>query len=99
MVEKKIYRDVNGNGYTIITDDLDLEELHRLIVLRALEDAEWVQSDASVILNITPRVMNYWIKKYQITHISWKANCGLNGGYRKKQEILRKMAERRKKKR
>lgn len=98
-VEKRIFRDANGRGYTIVTDDLDLEALHRLIVMRALEDAEWVQSNAAVILNISPRSMNYWVSKYGITHISWNQNCGLNGGYRKKQEIIRKMAERRKKRR
>lgn len=86
-VEKKIYRDKDGRGYLIVTDDLDFEALRKLIILRALKDANYVQRDAAKILNITGRALNYHVTKYQITHPKWRRNCGLNGGYRKKREL------------
>jgi two-component system response regulator HydG len=49
---------------------LNLEELERGAIERALRVAKGVQKDASDLLGVTPRVLNY---KIQVLGIDWKA--------------------------
>ncbi len=44
------------------------------MILNALELSLWIQKDAAKHLGITPRALNYKIKKYAITHPSWLKN-------------------------
>lgn len=44
----------------------------REVILRTLKEASWVQKDAARTLGITPRALNYKIKKLGITHPGWR---------------------------
>jgi transcriptional regulator with GAF, ATPase, and Fis domain len=49
---------------------LNIEELERGAIERALRVAKGVQKDAADLLGVTPRVLNY---KIQVLGIDWKA--------------------------
>lgn len=51
-----------------------IRENEKELILHALDDKGWVQKDAAQILGISPRVLNYKIKKYGITHSTWRRN-------------------------
>ena len=42
------------------------------LILRALQESNWVQKDAALKLGISPRVMNYKIQKHQIAYPGWR---------------------------
>lgn len=44
------------------------------LILRALKDNLWVQKNAAIRLGISPRALNYKIKKFGITHPNWRKN-------------------------
>jgi DNA-binding NtrC family response regulator len=44
------------------------------IIARALEENLWIQKDAALQLGISPRALNYRIKKLGITHARWRKN-------------------------
>jgi DNA-binding NtrC family response regulator len=44
------------------------------IIARALEENLWIQKDAACQLGISPRALNYRIKKLGITHARWRKN-------------------------
>jgi len=43
-------------------------------ILSALEESLWVQKEAAGLLGISPRVLNYKVKKLGITHYHWRKN-------------------------
>lgn len=49
-------------------DALSLEESERNAIIRALQQAGWVQKDAAQLLGISRRAIHYKIKKYGIEH-------------------------------
>jgi DNA-binding NtrC family response regulator len=51
-------------------DTMNLEELERGAIQRALRASRGVQKDAADLLGVTPRVLNY---KIQVLEIDWKA--------------------------
>lgn len=51
-----------------------LESNEREAILSALEDCSWVQKEAAERLGISPRALNYKIKKLGITHSRWLKN-------------------------
>jgi len=51
-----------------------LEDAERELILQALQRSSWVQKDAAEILGISSRALNYKIKRFGITHSSWKLN-------------------------
>lgn len=51
-----------------------LETREHGLILRALEEALWIQKDAAARLGISPRALNYKIKKFGITHSRWRKN-------------------------
>lgn len=53
---------------------LDLEEVEKGLILQALKLCDWVQKDASTLLRVSVRVLNYKIKRFGITHPRWKIN-------------------------
>jgi DNA-binding NtrC family response regulator len=53
-------------------DSLDKRE--RESILEALEDSLWIQKDAALRLGISPRALNYKIRKHGITHTRWRKN-------------------------
>jgi DNA-binding NtrC family response regulator len=48
-----------------------LREIERQALLQALQRTNWVQKDAAVHLDISPRVMHYKLKMHGITHPRW----------------------------
>ncbi len=44
------------------------------MILKALEESLWVQKDAARLLGISPRTLNYKIKKFEIVHPRWRKN-------------------------
>ncbi len=44
------------------------------LILKALRDNLWVQKNAARRLGISPRALNYKIKKFGITHPNWRKN-------------------------
>ena len=57
-------------GSPMSADTLNLEELERGAIQRALRATRGVQKDAADLLGITPRVLNY---KIQMLKVDWKA--------------------------
>jgi DNA-binding NtrC family response regulator len=58
------------------TDDNDshktLVNIQKESILEALKKCLWIQKDAAMILGVTPRTLNYKIKKLGITHPAWR---------------------------
>ncbi|MGE4560363.1 MAG: sigma 54-interacting transcriptional regulator [Desulfobulbus sp.] len=52
------------------TEPLEIHE--KELILRALTENLWVQKDAAKCLGISPRALNYKIKKFGITHQNWR---------------------------
>ena len=50
------------------------EEEEKELIAGALEDNLWIQKDAARQLDISPRALNYRIKKLGITHARWRKN-------------------------
>ncbi len=46
----------------------------REVILQALEDNLWIQKDAARQLDISPRALNYRVKKLGIAHHRWRRN-------------------------
>ncbi|HDP97646.1 MAG TPA: sigma-54-dependent Fis family transcriptional regulator [bacterium] len=53
---------------------LDLKQLEKQHIIKALEITRWVQKDAADLLGISNRSLNYKIKYHGITHPAWKKN-------------------------
>lgn len=59
----------NGEGELTQASTLDLEQLERAAIIRALQATRGVQKEAAKLLGISPRVLNY---KIQLLQIDWK---------------------------
>ena len=44
------------------------------LILRVLRECLWVQKNAAEKLGISPRALNYKVKKFEITHPHWRRN-------------------------
>ncbi|MCL2791373.1 MAG: sigma-54 dependent transcriptional regulator [Desulfobulbus sp.] len=53
-----------------VTEPLETHE--RELIIKALTENCWVQKDAARCLGISPRALNYKIKKFGITHQTWR---------------------------
>jgi transcriptional regulator with PAS, ATPase and Fis domain len=51
-----------------------LQTHEKEVILRALEESLWIQKDAADRLSISPRALNYKIRKLGITHPRWRKN-------------------------
>jgi len=51
-----------------------MEILEKQMIVKALEEKLWIQKDAAAALGISPRALNYKIKKYRLTHPRWRKN-------------------------
>lgn len=60
----RIAREVNGS----------LAGHERDLIVKALEESLWVQKNAALKLGISPRALNYKIRKWRITHPHWRRN-------------------------
>ncbi|HHL73813.1 MAG TPA: sigma-54-dependent Fis family transcriptional regulator [Bacteroidetes bacterium] len=64
----------------LAVDTLNLNDIEKQAILKALEMRNWVQKDAAELLGISPRALNYKIQFHNIQHSSWKKNSGRKGG-------------------
>ena len=85
--EEDLSRLIFDNQKTSIGLDRDDESI-KIEIVYALEQSRWVQKEAAILLNISPRSMNYYCKKFDITHASW-----YTGKDRKKQKEKMKLAK------
>jgi len=69
-----IFKDANGAGYLIKMDDLNLEQIHIIIIRQALKECFYSQKEAAKLLGVSHRSVNYYVKKYGIKHRSWRRN-------------------------
>ncbi len=51
-----------------------LQEHEKEVILEALEESLWIQKDAAAHLGISPRALNYKIRKLGLTHPRWRKN-------------------------
>ena len=59
----------------VASNPFNIPEKHeKELIMNALRECSWVQKDAGDFLGISPRVLNYKIKKYGITHSRWRRN-------------------------
>jgi DNA-binding NtrC family response regulator len=57
-------------------EGISLQAVERELVLRALEQADFVQKRAAELLRISRRKLNYMIRRMGVTHPSWRRNRG-----------------------
>ncbi len=53
-------------GFEIPEGGINLEEVERQLIIQALERTGWVQKNAAKLLGISPRVINYKLRKHNI---------------------------------
>jgi DNA-binding NtrC family response regulator len=58
-------------GATIVKS-MSLAVGEKEMIIEALAESLWIQKDAATKLGISPRALNYKIKKYEITHQRWR---------------------------
>ncbi len=56
-----------------------LDDVERALVIEALQRTGWVQKEASKLLGVSPRKLNYMIRRMGITHAAWRRNAGPGG--------------------
>ena len=65
--------EMDMNGYRTRIDSsfgtLNLEELEKSAIIEALNDNDWCQVNACVPLGLTPRTINYKIRKHNISNL------------------------------
>jgi two-component system, NtrC family, response regulator AtoC len=72
---RTVTQDAPGSfSLEIPPEGVRLEEVEEGLILKALEQTNWVQKDAAALLNISSRVLNYKIKRFGITHENWRQN-------------------------
>ena len=59
---------------------LSLRDVERELVLRALDQAGYVQKQAAKLLGMSRRKLNYMIRQMGLTHPSWRRNRGPGPG-------------------
>ena len=68
-VEKRRHSDQLGRS-----QNASLAGHERDLIIQALEECLWVQKSAASTLGISPRALNYKIRKWGITHPHWRRN-------------------------
>lgn len=63
-----------GSETSSAAHPVSLEEKEKEMILETLADCLWIQKDAADRLGISPRALNYKIKKFGITHPRWRKN-------------------------
>ncbi len=63
---------VRGGSGTTIVPGSSLAEQERQMILDALEECLWIQKNAAIKLGVSPRALNYKVKKFGITHPNWR---------------------------
>lgn len=81
LPEKRSVKPVNSYGGQEVSSNFDqqptnsgsdLAEQEKLLILKVLEECFWSQKKSAERLGISPRALNYKIKKFGITHPNWR---------------------------
>ena len=64
----------NGEHSDFLEKRNSLAEQEKDLILRVLRECLWVQKNAAEKLGISPRALNYKVKKFEITHPHWRRN-------------------------
>ncbi|MFW5685301.1 MAG: sigma-54-dependent transcriptional regulator [Spirochaetota bacterium] len=64
----------DDNVEVVPPSGFDLQEVEKGYILQALRISDWNQKEAAKLLNLSPRALNYKIKKHEIKHPSWTLN-------------------------
>jgi two-component system response regulator AtoC len=51
-----------------------MNDSEKEMIIKALNECLWIQKDTAKVLGISPRVLNYKIQKFKITHLRWRRN-------------------------
>jgi DNA-binding NtrC family response regulator len=60
--------------FKVLSSDASLAGQEQELILKTLEECLWVQKDAALKLGVSPRALNYKIRKLGITHPHWRRN-------------------------
>jgi DNA-binding NtrC family response regulator len=74
-----------GGSLDLPPEGISLQEVERELVLRALEQTDYVQKEAARLLQISRRKLNYMIRRMGVTHPSWRKNRGPSPGVEPRQ--------------
>ncbi len=72
--------DSNGWCPELPPDGVSLGKVERHLVLEALRRTGYVQKEAAGLLDISPRKLNYMIRRMGITHTAWRRNRAPGSG-------------------
>ena len=76
VLSEKSYGTVVAAGDRSLLSDysrsISLEHQEREMILLALRENDWVQKEAAKRLGVSPRALNYKIKKFGITYKGWR---------------------------
>jgi len=72
ILPEPIQKSIPPESVPIADSFQTLKSHEKEVILKALDDSLWVQAEAAKKLGITPRALNYRIKKYGITHPKWR---------------------------
>jgi len=73
-LERGAARPIAEQGNDLTAPGVSLSSMERRLVLAALEEAGFVQKAAAELLEVSPRKLNYMIRRMGITHASWRRN-------------------------
>ncbi|MFP4522819.1 MAG: sigma-54-dependent transcriptional regulator [Fibrobacterota bacterium] len=71
---KKKAKTAEPNKIEISPEGFNLKEIEKGYIIQALKICGWNQKEAATLLDISRRSLNYKVKKYNITHPSWREN-------------------------
>ena len=65
---------LNSNAGQVLpeTPAESLADREKEAIIKALEECLWIQKDAARKLGVSPRALNYKVKKFGITHARWR---------------------------
>ncbi len=71
LPEEKGKGEISGH-HPLVGMNGSLVNQEKELIFNALEECFWVQKNAAKKLGVTPRALNYKVKKFGITHPSWR---------------------------
>ena len=74
VLQNSPVRSIQGTPPTSKGSKGSMKDQEKIAILKALEDSLWVQKNAAKLLEISPRSLNYKIRKFGITHSRWRRN-------------------------
>ena len=71
LTEKQLV-DIVFDGVVTIQNIVMDDDARKTWIKDALDDTDWKQGKAAELVGVSPRVFNYWCKKFNITCDGWK---------------------------